>query len=59
MSWLLRLWPWHEHLYSLTVGIEQEDFHCRCGKTISGEELFRPDTMLGKYWRDRHPEVSK
>lgn len=60
MTWILRLWPWHEHRYSIVGPVEprpgfarQADFRCRCGKTITGEQLFAPHTMMGRYWRSR------
>lgn len=52
MKWLYRLWPWHEHVYSMRWN--SREFECRCGHTISGEELFKPDTMLGRYWREHY-----
>jgi len=64
MSWLLRLWPWHEHVYchsSYEDGILRKIpyFRCRCGATIEGHELFRPDSMMGRYWREQYPERFK
>lgn len=60
VTWLLRFWPWHEHLYSIVRPVEvragfarEGSFRCRCGHEISGDELFSPDTVMGRYWRAR------
>jgi len=57
VSWLRRLWPWHEHIYSFRF--LERNFRCRCGKEISGDELFDADTMLGRHWRERYSEQAK
>lgn len=49
-----RFWRWlfpHEHVYCLSF--DAQNFRCRCGETIEGEDLFDADTILGRYWRDR------
>lgn len=56
MKWWLRLWPWHEHTYMLVGYNTGDDFTCRCGHAVSGDDLFKPDTMMGKHWRERHGE---
>lgn len=58
MNWLLRLIPWHEHIYVLRSRVFlAEDFRCRCGATISGEDLFPAHTMMGKHWRQQYPST--
>lgn len=61
MRWLLRFWPWHDHVYCAQSWDSDGQlalvpiFRCRCGDEISGHDLFRPDSMMGKYWRERYP----
>jgi hypothetical protein len=49
-----RFWDWlfpHQHEYCWDMF--KQNFRCRCGDVISGDDLFPPDTMMGRYWRDR------
>ena len=63
-QWWRRLYPWHEHTYSivgpLTIGpgvghdARSKEFACRCGHKISGDDLFAPNSMMGRHWRERN-----
>lgn len=60
INWLRRLWPGHEHLYSQVTHVDGEllevpTFRCRCGDGIEGHELFKADSMMGRYWREQYP----